>query len=158
MALDKNIETFVIHVTSLSLNLMPIHLALKAQIILLVIQKVQIPSEYSDFSDIFSEKKDLILPEAINLNQHIIELQKSQQLSYRPIYSLDLVKLKILKTYIKTNFFNNFIWPSKSPAGALIFFIGKLDGNLYLCVNDWGLNNFTIKNKYLLSLISKLLN
>ena len=40
---DENIEAFVVHVTSLSLNLMPIYPAREAQIALLVIEEVQIP-------------------------------------------------------------------------------------------------------------------
>ena len=39
-ALDKNIEALVIHVTSLSLNSMPIHQAQEAQIALLVIKEI----------------------------------------------------------------------------------------------------------------------
>ena len=42
-ALDENVEAFVVHVTSLSLNSMPIHPAREAQIALLVIKEVQIP-------------------------------------------------------------------------------------------------------------------
>ena len=43
MALDENVEAFVVHMTSLSLNLILIHPAQKAQIALLVIEEVQIP-------------------------------------------------------------------------------------------------------------------
>ena len=35
---------------------------------------------------------------ATNLNQYAIELQQSQLLSYKPIYGLGLIKLKMLKT------------------------------------------------------------
>ena len=73
-ALDENVEAFVVHMTSLSLTSMPIHPAQEAQIVSLVIEEVQIPSEYSDFSDVFLEEKASILPEAIDLNQHAIEL------------------------------------------------------------------------------------
>ena len=74
--LDENVEAFVVHVTSLSLNSMPIYQAREAQIASLVIKEVQIPSEYSDFSDVFLEEKASILPKATNLNQHAIELQE----------------------------------------------------------------------------------
>ena len=90
------------------------------------------------------EKKTLILPEATELNQHAIELQKGQQPPYEPIYSLGPVELEILKTYIETNLANGFIWSSKSLAGALILFVGKPDGSLRLCVDYRGLNNLTI--------------
>ena len=39
---DEIVQVFVVYMTSLSLNLMPIHPAQKAQIALLVIEKVQI--------------------------------------------------------------------------------------------------------------------
>ena len=42
--LNENIEAFVVHVTSLSLTLIPIHPAQEAQIALLVIEEMQIPA------------------------------------------------------------------------------------------------------------------
>ena len=86
-----------------------IHLAKKAQIVLLIAQKVSILNEYLDFLDIFLEKKNLILLKATKINQHVIKLQEGQQLLYRSIYSLSLIELKTLKTYIITNLVNNFI-------------------------------------------------
>ena len=70
---------------------------------------MQILFKYLDFSDVFLEKKALILLEIINLNQYTIEFQKSQQSLYWLIYSLSLAKFETLKIYIKTNFANNFI-------------------------------------------------
>ena len=155
---DVNVEAFVMHVTSLKLNLMPIHSARKAQIALLVIKKMQNPSEYSDFSDVFLEKVASILTEITKMNQHIIKLQKSQQPLYGPIYSLGPVKLKTLKIYIETNLANSFIRPSKLSANALIFFVGKPNGIFCLWVDYRSLNNFTIKNQYLLPFIAKSLD
>ena len=74
MALDKYVEAFVMHVTSLLT--MAIHPAREAQIALLVAKEVKIPIKYSDFSDVFLEKKALILLKATKLNQHAIKLQK----------------------------------------------------------------------------------
>ena len=64
----------------------------------------------------------------------------------------------MLKTYIEINLANGFIKPSKSPAGAPILFIRKKDDSLRLCVDYRGLNNLTIKNRYLLSLIGESLD
>ncbi len=77
---------------------------------------------------------------------------------YGPIYSLGPVELETLKSYIENNLANGFIWPSKFSAGALILFNKKPDGSLRLCVNYWGLNNLTIKNRYLLPLVGELLD
>ena len=89
-----------------------------------------------------------MLPEITKFNQYAIEFQKSQQLPYEPIYSLEPVELKILKTYIETNLANGFIQPTKSPTGTPILFVRKPDNSLQLCINYWGLKNQTIKNRY----------
>ena len=154
--LDKHVEAFVVYVTSLLR--IAIHPARETQIALLIAEEVKIPIKYSDFSDVFLEEKALILLKATELNQYIIKLQESQQPLYRPIYSLGLIELETLKTYIKTNLANDFIRPSKSPADTLILFVRKPDGNLCLCVDYWGLNNLTIKNRYPLPLIGKSLD
>ena len=77
-ALDENVEAFVVNVTSFSLNSMSIHPTRKAQIASLIAEEVEIPTDYSDFLDVFSEKKALVLSEITDLNQHVIELQKGQ--------------------------------------------------------------------------------
>ena len=102
--------------------------------------------EYSDYGNIFSAENVAELPENTGMNKHAIELEEDKQLPFGPIYSLGLVELETLKTYIKINLANNFIRPSKSPAGALILFDRKPDGNLCLYVDYRGLNNITIKN------------
>ena len=75
--LDENVKAFVMYITFLSLKLMPIS-AQETQIALLIIKKMQIPSKYLDFLDVFLEKKALILLKATNLNQHAIKLQENQ--------------------------------------------------------------------------------
>ena len=133
LALNKHVKVFVVHVTFLLT--IAIHPAKKAQITLLVATEVKISTKYSDFSDIFMKEKALILLEVTKFNQHVIKMQESQQLPYRLIYSLGPVELKTLKTYIKTNLANGFIWPSKSSASAPIFFVRKLYSSFRLCVN-----------------------
>ena len=88
---------------------MPIYPAYKTQIVLLIAEKVKVSIKYLNFSDIFLEKKTSILLKATNLNQHIIKLQKYQQLLYRSIYSLGLVELVTLKTYVETKLGTGFI-------------------------------------------------
>ena len=92
------------------------------------------------------------------MNEYAIELEESKQPLFGPIYSLGLVELETLKTYIETNLGNGFIGPSKSLARALIFFDRKPDRSLRLCVDYQGLNNITIKNQYPLPLIEESLN
>ena len=64
----------------------------------------------------------------------------------------------MLKTYIEINLANGYIRPSKFPAGASILFDWKPDASLRLCEDYSGLNNITIKNRYLLLLIGESLD
>lgn len=63
----------------------------------------------------------------------------------------------MLKTYIKTNLANNFIWPLKSFIEAFIFFVKKLNNSLQLFLNYWGFDNFIINNQYPSLFMNKLL-
>ena len=114
---------------------MSIHLARKAQLALLLAEKVTVSAEYSDFADVFLEKSANVLPEQTRANEHIIELEEGKQLLYGPIYSLGPVKFKTFKTYIETNLANSFIQVSKSPAGAPMLLVRKPDSSFRLCVD-----------------------
>ena len=139
---------------------MPVHSKKQAQVGALLFDKAftKVPAEYSDYSNVFSTENATELPENTGINEHAIKLEEDKQPLFGPIYSLEPVELETLKTYIETNLANAFIWPSKSSARALIFFNRKPDGSLRLCVDYWGFNNITIKNRYSLLLISKLLD
>ena len=47
---------------------------------------------------------------------------------------------------------------SKSPAAVSLLFIGKKDGGYRLCADYRGLNSGIIPNRYLIPLISEILN
>lgn len=92
------------------------------------------------------------------MNNHTMKLINNQQLIHRFIYSLRLIKLKTLKTYIKIYLVNELIKSSNFLTKAIIFFMKKLDESFYLCLNNWSFNNLTINNRYLLLLINKSFN
>ena len=155
--LDENVKAFVVHVSFLG-SRMTIHPAREAQLALLLAKEVNVLTEYWDFVDVFSKKSANVLPKRTGANEHAIELEKGKQPPYGPIYSLKTVELKTQKTYIKTNLANGFIWALKSLAGALILFVCKLDDSFCLCINYQGLNNLTLKNRYLWPLIGNSLD
>lgn len=157
--LDKNIEGFIVHVASISLSSkMIIYPAREAQVASLSIEKVTVLAKYLDFADLFSKKSVTVLPEWIDNNEHAINLEKSKQPTYWPIYSLGLVELETLKTYIETNLANDFIQLFKSPNRTPILFVQKPDGSPCLCINHRDLNNLIIKNCYPLLLIKESLD
>ena len=146
----------MMHISSLQ-SMMTIHPASRAQLVLLLGKQFIVLAECLDFTDVFSERSANVLPEETGVNEYAIKLEQGKQSPYEPIYSLELVELKIFKTYIETNLANGFIRASKSPADTLILFARKPNGSLCLCVNYQKLNNLTIKNRYLLPLIGKFL-
>ena len=109
---------------------------------------MKVPAKYSDFADVFSSDLASELPKHTGINNPAIESVNGQQPPQRPIYSLEPVKLEILKAYIEINLANDFIRPSKSSADAPILFDRKSDGSFRLCVNYRDLNNLTIMNWY----------
>lgn len=152
--LNKNIKTFIIRISSLAVKI-TIYLVKKVLISLLLVKEITILIEYPDFVNVFSKKLTKMLFKYIRTNRYIMKLKDSKQLIYESIYSLELIKLKTLRIYNKTNLINNFIRPSKSPAVALILFVLKFDSYFYLCINYQRFNNLIILNKYSLFLIEQ---
>ena len=93
-----------------------------------------------------------------NFNNYVINLIDEIELSYNFIYSLFENELKILKIYIDKHLANNFIKYLQLLIETFILFVRKKNNFFKLCVNYRGLNNFTIKNQYLLFFISENLN
>ena len=168
VALNPKSEIFVVHIASLSSDVLPsssplkldVHLSRRPQISGLIAKEAptKVFAKYSDFVDIFSPDLASELAEHTGIKYHTIKLVDIQQPPYSPIYSLGPVELETLKTYIETNLVNGFIRLSKSLAGVPILFDRKLDGSLRLYVNYQGLNNLTIKKRYPLPLIGELLD
>ena len=94
----------------------------------------------------------------MKINNHTIKLVDDWQPLYGLVYSLGPMKLETLNAYIKNNLTNGFIRSSKFSVRAPIFFDKKPDKSLRLYVDYQDLNNLTIKNQYLLSLVRKLLD
>ena len=77
VALDENFKIFVVHIASFNLVL-EIYPDREAQITSLLTKEVKIPEEYLDFTDVFLEKKALVLPERTELNEYTIDLENGK--------------------------------------------------------------------------------
>ena len=150
----------MVHVAIQEQEKMLVHFKKQAQVRALLFDKAftKVLAEYFNYSNIFLVENAAKLSKNIKINEHAIKLKRGKQPLFGLIYSLKLVELETLKTYIKINLANGFIRPSKSPVGAPILFDRKPDRSFCLYMNYWGFNNITIKNQYLLPLIDKLLN
>ena len=94
-----------------------------------------IPSEYTQYTNVFSEKAESTLSPLHGELDHNIDLKPRCTAPFRPLYNLSEHELTVLKDYIKKNLDSGFISHSKSSARAPILFIKKKDGSLHLCVN-----------------------
>ncbi len=119
---------------------------------------VKISKEYQKYKILFEKESDqetLLKHQSWN---HEIKLVDDKKLTKQFIYSLSAEKLNALQQYLKENMWKKFIRKLQSSAEYLILFVSKLNESLRLCVDYKALNNITIKNSYLLSLISELQN
>ena len=87
-----------------------------------------------------------------------IQLEDGTTPPFGPIYSLSNLELQILREFIEENTKTGIIQPSNSPCGAPVLFVKKKDGSLCLCVDYWGLNHITQKDRYPIPLVSDLLD
>ena len=67
-------------------------------------------------------------------------------------------ELATMKTYVQDFLANGFIRHSKSAVAAPVMFVKRPDGKLRLVVDFRGLNKVTVKNRYPLPLIPKMLD
>ncbi|SJK99886.1 uncharacterized protein ARMOST_03197 [Armillaria ostoyae] len=116
-----------------------------------------VPAEYHNFADVFSD----LLSEKLSEHRPYdlkINLEEGTSPPLGPIYSLSESKLKALQEFIDDNLCSGFITPSHSPHGALVLFVKKKTSELCLCVDFCSLNKIFKKDRYPFTLISDLLN
>ena len=159
VALNADDKSFLLYIAALAKPMtMPIYSSCQAKVALLTSEETRISTEYSDFSNVFSLDSAVELLEHTKINDHPLNPLDNKQPPYSLIYSLELIELETLKTYIKVILANSFIRLFKFLTNAPILFVQKKDGSFCLYVNNQELNNLTMKNRYPLPLISKLLD
>lgn len=77
VVLDLIKKVFIIYKAYLEAKML-IYLTCKAQIVLLVVEKVTIPIKYLDFIDIFSKKLAVKFLEKLKINKYIINLKSNK--------------------------------------------------------------------------------
>jgi len=113
--------------------------------------------EYQQFINVFCKSKSKLLSEHCLFNL-VIQLENGTTSSLRPIYSLSNLELQTLWEFIEENTKTSIIQLLNSLYETLVLFVKKKDGSLRLCVDYWGLNYITWKNRYPILLVSDLLD
>ena len=110
-----------------------------------------------DFKKVFIE----ILSDSLNMYdqmKHFIDLIKNKMSCIKSIYKMIQNKFTAIQDYLVSALKKKWIHSLNSFAKALMLFIKKLNESLCLCMNYHDFNEITVKNNYLLSLLSKTLN
>jgi hypothetical protein len=92
------------------------------------------------------------------VQDHAIDLEPHTMPPQLGLYNLSQRELQVLREYLDAALKKGWIRASRSLSAAPILFIPKKDGGNRLCVDYRSLNKVTIKNRYLLPLISELLD
>src|SRR6266581_4494476 len=90
-----------------------------------------VPEHYRDFRDVFSKEAFDKLPPQKPWD-HAIDLAPDAKLPRGKTFPLSQPEQKELDEFLCENLQNRCIQPSKSPMGALVFFVKKKDGSLHL--------------------------
>jgi hypothetical protein len=108
------------------------------------------------YANVFSETAFDSLPERCKWD-HAIELEHKPSPGFRKVYPMTLTEQTEMDAFLKEALATGRIRQSKSPLGALVFFIKKKDGKLCFFQDYRALNAIIRKNWYLLPLISNLI-
>ena len=89
---------------------------------------------------------------------HAIDLKETFKLQKGRIYPLSKMEREEVQKFIEDQLRKEYIRSSKSPQMSLVFFVGKKDSNKRMVMDYCNLNDQTIKNNYLLPLITELID
>jgi len=76
----------------------------------------------------------------------------------RRIYPLSKNEREEVQNFVEDQLRKGYIRPLKSPQTSLVFFVGKKDGSKQMVIDYHNLNDQTVKNNYLLPLITDLID
>jgi hypothetical protein len=116
-----------------------------------------VPTSLHTYADVFSETAFDSLPERCKWD-HAIELEREPSPGFRKVYPMTLTEQTEMDAFLEEALATGRIRQSKSPLGALVFFIKKKDGKLRFVQDYRALNAITRKNRYLLPLIDNLIH
>ena len=106
--------------------------------------------KFYEWIKVFGRKQSERMPTR-KLWDHAIDVKKGK------VYPLSREEREKVREFVKEQLRKGYIWPSKSPQMVPVFFVGKKNGKKRMVQDYWYLNEWIIKNNYLLPLISDVL-
>ena len=118
--------------------------------------KKLVPEEFHRWIKMFGKRQSERMPTR-KVWDHAIDVKERFILRKGKVYPSLREEREEVREFVKEQLQKGYIWPSKSPQTAPVFFVGKKDGKKRMVQDYRYLNKWTIKNNYLLPLISDVL-
>src|SRR6187551_743563 len=117
-----------------------------------------VPQEYWNARKVFSGEELEQLPDHKPWDHAIELVPGAPQTMKTKVYPLSINKQEELDKFLEENQRKGYIQPSKSPLASPVFFVKKKDGKLRFVQDYRKLNEYTIKNRYPLPLVTDIVN
>jgi hypothetical protein len=116
-----------------------------------------VPEQYKDYEDVFSEEKAKRFPPTREENHQIKFTENVPKYFKGDVYLLTVDQTTFLRKWLDEELNKGFIQLSKSPYPCLTFLIEQKNGDYCVVQNYKTLNEFTIPDKHPLPLITNLI-
>ena len=116
-----------------------------------------VPKKFLKWRKVFGKVEFKRMPTR-KIWDHAIDLKETFEPQKGKIYSLFKNEKEEVQNFMEDQLRKEYIRPLKSPQTSLVFFIGKKDGSKQMVIDYHNLNSQTVKNNYLLPLITELIN
>jgi len=125
----------------------------------MIVRKMEemVPRRFHKYLKVFEKKESERMP-IRKAWDHAIDLREDFVPKKGKIYPLSRVEREEIQEFVKNQLRKGYIRPSKSPQISPVFFVPKKDGKKRMVQDYQYLNSWTIKNNYLLPLISDLID
>jgi len=116
-----------------------------------------VPKKFLKWRKVFGKVESKRIPTRKIWN-HAIDLKETFKPRKGKIYPLSKNVREEVQNFVEDQLRKNYIRPPKSPQTSLVFFVGKKDGSKRMVIDYRNLNSQTVKNNYLLPLITELID
>ena len=116
-----------------------------------------VPKKFLKWKKVFGKVEFKRMPTK-KIWDHAIDLKETFTPRKGRIYPLSKNEREEVQNFVEDQLRKGYIRPLKSPQTLLVFFVGKKDKGKRMVMDYRNLNDQTVKNNYLLPLITELIN
>jgi len=116
-----------------------------------------VPKKFLKWKKVFGKVESERMPTR-KIWDHTIDLKETFKLRKERIYLLSKNEREEIQNFVEDQLRKGYIRLSKSPQTLSVFFVDKKDGGKRMVMDYRNLNSQTVKNNYLLPLITELID